>query len=393
MTRRFFSLFFFFIILLSISVFGVSTTLIDDDFSYTDDFNNHGWQNPSSSCANQNDTPTNITLFNPSTNLGFGFNYTDTGSPFGCGFGWIYNLEYRNLNNFSQRTLLINYTYYHNASQLLSSTWAMETAIKDYYTATNRINIDHQTPDDNNYTLVTTPSGITGFQDCEVTEDHYGNHWYTIEIDFQAGKYHFSVDGAYKCTNYSIGNLANKNFNSIQFFQNVRPWDSQYRPEIMWLDNVLIMNSSEGLAPAGTENSTGEICSKNEDCDSGFCDGGMCGKAPFGFACDDDNDCLSGVCSNNVCTNPSLSQMIQYFVSHYFGSDTSSLNIVALFIILLITMIVGFYLRSVVLAMVTFYAVSLLMMLLGLLSTFFFFLFIIVGIIIGFVVMYLKSQN
>jgi hypothetical protein len=384
MTRRFFSLFFFFVILASFSVFGA--TLLDEDFSYTDVYTNHGWQLVSS-CGLFSTSPTNISIFDPATNLGFGedFNTTD-----GCSYQHTPNLR-RDLGNYTQRTITLTYEFYHNATPDDAASNPMIIRLSQARAVTTpAIEIRHLNYANDNHTFV-TGTGITGFIDCDVSESHLGNHDYELQVDFLAGVYSFYMDGILRCANISAGSLSGYNWQGFNIFQSYT--DDADGDNIRWIDDIVFINSSEGLAPASSENATGEWCNKNDDCASGFCDAGLCGLAPFGFDCTSDSDCLSGDCSNGKCTNPSLSNSIQYFISHFFGGDSATKNIIALFLILLITFVIGYYLKSFGLAVLGFYALSVLMLLLGLLSVFLFFVFIIAGIVIAFVTIFVNSKN
>lgn len=385
MKTKTFSIFSFLFLILTFSVFATQTTLLDEDFSYTDVFTNHGWSYSGSGLDNQ--TPTNITIFNPATNLGFGLNFSA-----GQGAGSSYNrFIYRNfVGNYTQRSVSVKWTFYHNNTNGQLGTFVSAIRLSDYGTGTEYIQVYHEPPSENNRTRV-TQVGLTGFSECQVGESHYGNHDYELQVDFVSGVYNLLVDDVYKCSNQSIGTRSIEGWGGLALFQSIP--SNTHRPTIMWFDDILVVNSSEALTPAGIGNSSGQYCTKHEDCATGFCDGGFCGLAPAGFVCESNTDCLSGVCSNGHCTNPSFISSMDYFFKHYVGGDSATLNFIALIIILGMTIIVGFYLRSPILAMIVFYAVSVFTLFIGWLSVFLFFIFIIAGIIGAFVMIFLRSRG
>jgi len=376
------------LITLIISVSAEADTLIDEGFDYTDVFTNHGWIYIGGCDALDNKTPTNISIFSPTTNLGFGIDYVVDQS---CNFGYNRNLR-RNIGNYSQRTISIEYDFFHNETANQIGTYVSLVRLCPTYLdcGTTEIGIFHLPPSGNNYTSVKS-TGLFGFTDCTIGQSHFGNHKYKLDVDFSAMVYNFYIDDVNYCANVSAGAISGELWSGIYLTQNI-PSKANH-PTKMWIDNILIINSSSGLSPIAGGDVYGYPCSSDDDCASGFCDGGYCGLAPAHYTCDADSDCLSGSCINNKCTNPDVIDSITYFISQYIGKGTSTFNFVALTIILGLTLIVGFYGRSWVLALITFYSISAMTLFIGWLSVFLFFIFMIAGIIGLFIMMYLKSKD
>lgn len=96
------------------------------------------------------------------------------------------------------------------------------------------------------------------------------------------------------------------------------------------IDNILI--SSTGANTSLTD--TGYPCSSDAMCASGKCEYGSCVLKQAGESCTYSNQCASNDCYNGLCTKPSLSQNLNRAVDENFGSDSMTLNIISLFLMI-----------------------------------------------------------
>lgn len=127
---------------------------------------------------------------------------------------------------------------------------------------------------------------------------------------------------------------------------------------------------------------TGEYCGKDSSlCISGWCEYQFCGLKPGKIACVFNNECASGVCAGGHCTQPSLWNGIDASKSVFFGSDTSTGNIIALFI--MIVSAIASASVSPLLAPFVFVAEAVFFAVVGWLSVFILVGIILVGIIAG----------
>lgn len=135
----------------------------------------------------------------------------------------------------------------------------------------------------------------------------------------------------------------------------------------------------------------GSSCVVNEDCVTGFCAFGSCTYLSSGDSCNADYECGSGVCGiNDKCTKESLANNLNNLKTSLFGSDTTTNNIIALFVSVSLGVTVAVILAGVggmMAAMggliLTFYSCLIITMMIGWLSAWLFVIFMILAIIIG----------
>lgn len=140
-----------------------------------------------------------------------------------------------------------------------------------------------------------------------------------------------------------------------------------------------------------------EPCVVDSDCESGYCIYGFCSLKEAGVGCEGDWECASGYCDpiSHKCTKPSLWDSLTIGKEGYFGDDVNTNNLISIAIIVftagpvmvaggVLAVVGGIFLGVIEMAFFAF---------VGWLSAWIFVVGMIVLIIGGFVVIFLKAQG
>lgn len=77
-------------------------------------------------------------------------------------------------------------------------------------------------------------------------------------------------------------------------------------------------------------------CTNNTQCDTGYCNGGICEYLPTYYDCTTNSQCLSGSCVNGKCTNAGMWNSVSYTFDKMAGNSPDDHNFISLIIMIIV---------------------------------------------------------
>lgn len=212
-------------------------------------------------------------------------------------------------------------------------------------TNNNAVNINTAAwnADDNTVNVTIDPIGRSG-DGCFIYRLSRGTiHQITLLMNYNQGTYSLFVDNVQQCADVDFGadHGSAGCIQGIVVFQRLISGTGMVTDEFK--DNIFIGTTEFNSSKFAVN----QPCTSDLNCSSGYCFQGVCQYKLGNMVCNSGGQCQSGQCLNGLCTNPSLSQNVNIFRDQFFGTDSTTSNILSLIIMFGIAAVFAFGLHNV----------------------------------------------
>lgn len=174
----------------------------------------------------------------------------------------------------------------------------------------------------------------TGAGDCRfsISRDVINN--IELQWDLTSNSYSMYMNGINQCN----GLLGTPSANAcVQGFDLRFDGGTNKKNFSGFIDNIRIATTLIN----STTHDVNQPCANNLNCTTRYCNQGLCQFKLGNMACSNNGECQSGLCSNGYCTSPSLSQNLGIFKDQFFGTDSTTSNLISVIVMILLACVIG----------------------------------------------------